>query len=34
MNLETLRCLVRRRIGYRSRLYRIAARILTDGMTL
>lgn len=34
MTMETLRRLVRRRIGYRSPLYRIAARTLTDGMTL
>ena len=32
--METLRRLVRQRIGYRSRLYRIAARTLTDAMTL
>ncbi len=32
--METLRRLVRRRIGYRSPLYRMAARTLTDGMTL
>lgn len=32
--METLRRLVRRRLGYRSPLYRVAARTLTDGMTI